>query len=247
MTCATSTSTSGALKLWHWSIGASTSAINTVWNLEICTCHTSLPKKTLANQEILLKFWLTVFVNQSTKPNQSTSIIIMARLTKSCSVSDFCAEDKFQHAAAAWNRCRRESWGYEPQNDPKKVRLHFLLCKIAIWPLKCLNHLGPLRVFCAPKGRLGNPRIRVHHLHSPPKRLLPFPKVWFVIQLKKPFKKCLALGYQEVCMAQSHGRFSHERMGNLPLSIRRKWDATTEAGEDFDTKTQELYTFRISS
>ena len=121
-------STSGALKLWHWSIGASTSAINTVWNLEICACHTSLPKKTLANQEILLKFWLAVFVNQSTKPNQSTSIIIMARLTKSCSVSPFCAEDKFQHAAAAWNRCRRESWGHEPQNDPKKVTLRKSAC-----------------------------------------------------------------------------------------------------------------------
>ena len=28
----------------------------------------------------------------------------------------------------------------------------FLVYKIAIWPLKCLDHLGPLRVFCAPYG-----------------------------------------------------------------------------------------------
>ena len=67
--CASSTSPQVLLKLWDWSIGPSTSAIDTVWNLEICACHTSLPKKTLANQEILLKFWLTVFfTSPPTKP-----------------------------------------------------------------------------------------------------------------------------------------------------------------------------------
>ena len=36
-------------------------------------------------------------------------------------MSPFFAQDKFQHAAAAWNRCRRGSWGHEPKSDPKRV------------------------------------------------------------------------------------------------------------------------------